>query len=287
MEDSLENSYSYCCQIAKSQAKNFYYSFLLLPKEKREAMCAIYSFMRYCDDAVDDSNGLSEKKNSLDKCKSELNNAFRGEYGGNQLFLAFQDTVQKYQIPNSYFYELIDGMEMDLGISYYQTFEDLYRYCYKAASVVGLVTIHVFQFKDERAKEFAEYCGIGFQLTNIIRDIAEDFQRGRIYLPQEDLQRFHCRESDLSAGKLTVNMLNLLEFEVNRAQEYYTKALPLIPLIKEDARPCLIAMMKIYGGLLFEIRKKRYDVFKKRIRLPAWKKLVIGGQAWLDAHSQQ
>ena len=285
MNESLKESYGYCCQIAKTQAKNFYYSFLPLPKEKRQAMCAIYSFMRYCDDAVDNSNGVTEKRRALVKCKLELDHAIKGQFDDNLLFPAFQDTVIKYQIPAEYFYQLIEGMEMDLEIKRYQTFDDLYQYWYKVASVVGLVSIYIFQFNNDKAKEYAEYCGIGFQLTNIIRDISEDIRQDRVYIPQEDLLRFNCKESDLSQANLSSNVLKLLEYEVKRAEEYYHRALPLIPLIDSDARPCLIAMMKIYGGLLEKIRERNYDVFSKRIKLTKWKKMFIMGQAWCEGRS--
>ena len=284
MTDYLQKSYQYCSYIARTQAKNFYYSFLVLPKEKRDAMCAIYTFMRYCDDAVDDAKELDDKKQALIQCKSELDLALRGQYRDHPLFPAFHDVVLRYKIPFDYFYELIDGMEMDLTITRYSTFDDLYKYCYKAASVVGLVSIHVFGFENEEAIKYAEYCGVAFQLTNIIRDIPEDFGRGRIYLPQEDLEQFGCSESDLGTKEVSPKLKQLLEYEVKRADEYYSKSLPLVPLIHKTSRPCLIAMIKIYRELLTEIKDNNYNVFSERVRLPVWRKLVIGGQAWLESY---
>jgi 15-cis-phytoene synthase len=283
MATPLAESYQYCAHLSRTQARNFYYSFLCLPPRKRAAMCAIYAFMRYSDDISDEAGEQQDRKARMGAWRAALDRAFEGDYGDSRILPAFHDTVRDYHIPAEYFHALIDGAEMDLAPRRYETFADTYRYCYHVASVVGLVCIHVFGFQDARAKEYAEYNGIAFQLTNILRDLREDAQMGRVYLPREDLERFGYTEEDLRAGVENDAFHALMRFEVDRAREYYEKARPLLPLVEPDSRPCLQAMTDIYRGILDRIVAQNYDVFSHRARVPTWKKVLIATRAWWQA----
>lgn len=278
MPISVPESYEYCIRLSRTQARNFYYSFICLPKPKREAMCAIYAFMRHSDDVSDD--GMGDRAARMAEWREALDRAFEGDYGDNPIFPAFHDAVRRYSIPRKYFHELIDGTEMDLTPRRYETFAETYRYCYHVASVVGLVCIHVFEFEDPRATELAEYNGIAFQLTNILRDLREDAQMGRVYLPAEDLARFGYTEEELKTGVDSEAFRALMRFEVERAREYYDRAAPLLDLISPDSRPCLRAMRLIYRGILDAIVAQNYDVYHHRARVPTWQKVLIATQAW-------
>jgi phytoene synthase len=279
----LTESYRYCRVMARREARNFYYSFMVLPPERRAALCAIYAFMRYSDDISDDAGEEGPRAERMAAWQRALDRAFEGDYGESRILPAFHDTARRYHIPKRYFDELIAGAEMDLVPRRYATFGDLYRYCYHVASVVGLVCIHVFGFSDPRATELAEVCGIGFQLTNILRDLPEDMQRDRVYLPQEDLRRFDYTEDDLRAGRVDDRFLALMRFQVDRAEGYYRRSEPLIGLIDPASRPCLRAMRQIYHGILERIVAQEYDVFRSRARVPTWGKLGIAARAWLEA----
>jgi phytoene synthase len=278
---SLEESYRCCARIARTEARNFYYSFLCLPAAKRAAMCAIYAFMRHSDDISD--GGGEDRLGRMERWRQELDRAFAGDYGESRILPAFHDTAVRYGIPKQYFHDLIDGAVMDLEPRRYETFADTYRYCYHVASVVGLVCIHVFGFDDSAAKELAEWNGIAFQLTNILRDLREDAQMGRVYLPQEDLRRFGYTEDDLRSGVENEAFHELMRFQVERAREYYRKADGLVALIHADSRPCLQAMRAIYRGILERIVAQNYDVFSRRARVPTWKKLAIATRAWWES----
>jgi len=199
---NVEDSFAYCRAMARARARNFYYSFLLLPAEKRRAMCALYAFMRYCDDISDGSGTAHGRGRLLGDWKGALEKALRGQYDGDRILPAFHETIQRYDIPPGYFFELIEGVGSDLTTTRYETFDDLYRYCYRVASVVGLTSIHVFGYESDRALALAEKCGIAFQLTNILRDVREDAERGRVYLPAEDLRRFGLSADDLIERRL-------------------------------------------------------------------------------------
>jgi phytoene synthase len=280
---ALEESYRHCRAIARAQARNFYYSFVVLPTERRNALCAVYAFMRYCDDISDGGAAPASKRELLEAWRGALAGAYRGEYGGSRILPAFHDTVRRFDIPQAYFDALIDGAQMDLTVRRYETFEDLYQYCYRVASVVGLVCIEIFGYQDARAREYAESCGIAFQLTNILRDVKEDGERGRIYLPLNDLRRFDYPEEDLFRSVVNDHFLRLMQFEVARAREYYQRALPLLPLIDRGSRPALQAMMAIYGGILTRIEQSGYDVFAERAQLSHWEKVSIAARAWLGS----
>ena len=294
--ESLKRSYDFCREIAKSRAKNFYYSFIVLPAERRRAMCAVYAFMRYCDDIVDEEAGEADKENRLNACRESLDRAYgetpadayggttAGAYDGSPadgkgLLPAFRDTVRKFDIPRAYFDAIIDGAQMDLTVTRYATFEDLYQYCYRVASAVGLVCIHIFGFNGAEANKYAESCGIAFQLTNILRDLREDAGMGRIYLPQEDLDAFGYPEERLRNGLLDDSFRRLMEFQVERARSYYDAALPLLPQVQSSSRACLAAMIGIYRACLEEIPRRQYDVYSQRIGLSPWKKLSITARA--------
>jgi phytoene synthase len=281
---TLEQSYATCVEIAKTQARNFYYSFTVLPKEKRQAMCAIYAFMRHSDDLSDDGVTDEAKAAALKSWRGALDRALAGDYGDSPVLPAFHDTVKRYNIPPKLFHELIDGTEMDLVKTRYETFDEVYQYCYRVASVVGMVCIHVWGFDGgETAYVPAEACGIAFQMTNILRDVKEDAERGRIYLPLEDLRRFGYSEEDLLGGVVDDRFNRLMQFQCARAQEYYDKALPLIPLLHADGRPTFIIMYRIYRGLLGKIEKQGYDVFAQRARLSGAKKVGIVMKTWLGS----
>src|SRR5450432_1253702 len=216
--NAVDQSYAYCRRVARSRAKNFYYSFLLLSRQQRKAMCAVYAFMRYCDDLSDEPGASREP---LERWRTALDHALAGQYDGHPTLPAFHDTVQRYRIPRQYFHEMIDGVSSDLQPRRIQTFDELYRYCYQVASVVGLTIIHIFGFDSPAALPLAEKCGVAFQLTNILRDVREDLERGRMYLPAEDLRRFGLTEEDLRSGKRTPEFIELMRFEAGRARAYY------------------------------------------------------------------
>ena len=277
--DSLKRSYDFCREIAKSRARNFYYSFIVLPPERRRAMCAVYAFMRHCDDIVDEEAGEADKKTRLNAWRETLDDAYGGTPADGGLLPAFRDTVRRFDIPRAYFDAIIDGAEMDLAVTRYATFEDLYQYCYRVASAVGLVCIHIFGFQGKEAERYAESCGIAFQLTNILRDIREDAGMGRIYLPLEDLDAFGYSEEDVRRGIFDDTFRRLMVFQVERARGYYDEALPLLPLVQPSSRACLAAMIGIYRACLEEIPRRQYDVYSRRVSLSAWKKLAITARA--------
>lgn len=285
MDPLLRQSYRECEEIARKRARNFYYAFTVLPKTKRQAMCAMYAFMRYCDDVSDSADPTGSRRNDLKRWRSALDSALVGDYRSNRIMTAFHDTVRTFGIPVEYFYELIEGAEMDLCTTRYATFEDLYEYCYRVASAVGLVCIHIFGFCGTSAKQYAEYCGVAFQLTNILRDIKEDADRGRIYIPQEDLSAFGYSEDDLLQGILDDRFRDLMRFQVARARDYYDRGMPLVEQIDPISRPGLLAMIGIYASILDRIEQKGYDVFSQRIGLSVKEKLAIAAHSALLGRS--
>ncbi len=275
MGPELAASYRAAGQVARQRARNFYYSFVVLPPEKRRALCAVYAFMRCCDDISDGDESADEKRGGLRRWREKLDAALTGDFQGDPILPAFRDSVRRFAIPAEYFHWIIDGAEMDLTVGRYETFEELYRYCFHVASAVGLVCLQVFGFSDDRARELAEHCGIAFQLTNILRDVKEDAEMGRIYLPGEDLRRFQYDPLDLRRGIFDERFRRLMTFEANRAKEYYSRARNLLPLIEETSQPALWAMMEIYSRILEKITRRQYDVFSARVHLASTEKLAI------------
>ena len=266
---TVSESYAFCEDVARRQAKNFYYSFLLLDADRRRAMCAIYAFMRYCDDLSDDE-GVADRAASIARWREDLAGALEGKQPGNALWPAFTHTVSLYKIPHQYFFDMIDGVSSDLEPRKIRTFSELYDYCYHVASVVGLTIIHIFGFDSPQALELAEKCGIAFQLTNVLRDVREDWENGRVYLPEEDLARFGVEAIAPSAG-----LKKLLAFEAGRAREYYRESAPLVGMVNPRSQASLRALIGIYSRLLDRIVDSDYDVMARRIRVPAGEKIWI------------
>jgi phytoene synthase len=299
-ERQLAMAYGVCRGIARSQAKNFYYAFLALPKPKRNALCAIYAFMRHADDISDDPGmPLQQRQLQLRQWGESLRHAAAGHPGDDPVIMAVADTQSRFKIPLELFDLLINGTAMDLQFAEYlaqnavdvpivpyRTYEELYRYCYHVASVVGLVCIHVFGYKDPAAELLAEQTGVAFQLTNIIRDLKEDALMGRVYVPEEDLVRFQLAPEELSATKLRnglspAKFKPLLEFEAQRARELYSAAEKLIPLIDDDSRPALWTLVTIYRRLLEKIAARDYNVFGDKVRLTTMEKVSVLSQGLL------
>jgi phytoene synthase len=274
---SVRESYRYCRQIAKTRAQNFYYSFLLLEAPKRDAMCAIYAFMRQCDDLSDDpdalANGQAEQKISL--WRVELDRALNGQKVDDPLWPAFCDTVNRYMIPHRFFHEMIDGVMSDLRPHPMETYEELYEYCYKVASVVGLTIIHVFGFSSMRALLLAEKCGVAFQITNILRDVREDALMGRVYIPVEDLRRFGVSVEQLTAGVEDERFRRLMKYEAGRARECYDESAELMKLVDRKSRRSLWALRMIYQRLLWKIERQRYSVLSNRINVSRTTKIAL------------
>ena len=288
---SLAESYSYCRRITRAAARNFYFAIFLLPRHKRDALCALYAFMRHADDISDTPGEAAAKLERMATWRATLDRALAGEYSGNPAMPAFHDAVSRYKIPPRHLHDLISGTEMDLSIASYATFESLHQYCYRVAGTVGLCCTHVFGFRDPRALELAEKLGIAFQLTNILRDVRADLEMNRVYLPQEDLQRFGCRAEDLR-GPVTPPLRELLAFEAERAWQLYEEGGELLRLIDKDSRPALWALARIYSGILAEIEARGYDVFgPEKVRLSTAYKVWVMLRArlgwWSSEHGFQ
>jgi phytoene synthase len=266
---SLDQSYQFCETIARTRAQNFYYSFLLLSQPQRQAMCAIYAFMRYCDDLSDGDLG-ADRRTLIAQWQQDLSAALVGKLPNHPLWPAFHDSVRRFQIPHQYFHEMIEGVSSDLQPRRIRTFDELYDYCYHVASVVGLVIIHIFGFTGEQALPLAEKCGVAFQLTNILRDVGEDAAMNRIYLPEEDRERFGVTE--IRDGH---EFRALLRFEGQRAQAFYDEARPLLGLIHRRSRPSLWALIEIYERLLKRMAQAGYPVLERRIALSTAEKVWI------------
>jgi phytoene synthase len=282
---SVEDSYRYCRQIARNRAKNFYYSFLLLKKPQSDAMCAIYAFMRHCDDLSDSPVTVVDKPDlhqSIAEWRVQLNRALSGDVERHPIWPAFHDTVQRYSIPHRFFHEMIDGITSDLEPRQIQTFDELYRYCYQVASVVGLTIVHIFGFESVKALLLAEKCGVAFQLTNILRDVREDAMLGRVYLPREDLDMFSVTFDQLRSGKEDDGFRDLMRFEAARARTYYRDSDPLSDLIAQNSRRSLWALREIYLRLLSRIEKSNYSVLSRRINVPTRTKVALLVRAFLN-----
>jgi phytoene synthase len=287
---SLNAAYEACHSIAKREAKNFYYAFLALPLARRNAIYAVYAFMRQADDLADDeSHSRAERSRRLDAWLQDWHGVCHGGDSSDQVFVAVRDAVERFAIPLSLLDELVAGVGMDLkpGASQladtpadtYATFDDLYRYCYLVASVVGLVCIHIFGYSDQRAEKLAEETGIAFQLTNILRDVAEDAERSRIYLPLEDLAAHGVSLESLlrrvPGAPPTAEERALLAEIAGRAEKFYESAQALMPLINRKSRPALWVLVRIYHGLLKRIEGADYDVFSQRASVPTLEKLWV------------
>ena len=272
---SLEEGYKRAEQITKAYAKTFYFASHFLPRKERQAAYAVYAFCRISDETVD-----REVNPKIDEYLHSLETQLKEVYGqirlGNELLLAFRDTVEKYNIPKVYFDELLAGMRMDLRYHTYEHFNELYKYCYRVAGVVGLMMLKILSPGKSAAEKHAESLGIAMQLTNILRDIKEDYQRGRVYLPVDELRRFKIDEEDLLSGKVNNNFRQLMRFQIERARKYYQEAIPGIKMIKGFRSRLVVCCMKdIYAHILDIIEKNDYDVFKERARVSFTEKIWI------------
>jgi phytoene synthase len=294
-ESQLAVAYSVCRSITRSEAKNFYYAFLVLPRAKRQALCAVYAFMRRCDDIADDESlSHQERRQKLSAWLDSFHNAQSGYPTDEPVLLALTDVQRRYNIRVGLLDQLAYGTAMDVeenpdadesargeasGVHelsvHYRTFDDLYQYCYRVASVVGLVCIHIFGYRDPAAEPLAERLGLAFQLTNIIRDVKEDASVGRVYLPEEDLERFGISVTALRSATDPAQFRPLLAMEADRAREYYRAGEELIPLVDEDSQPALWVLMTIYHRLLDKIASLQYDVFSEKVSLTVREKLGI------------
>lgn len=265
--------------IEKNKRSNFYYSFLLLPKPKREAINIVYAWCRVADDIVDEEESISNKKQRLLHWAKEFDQGIdgRSQYA---LVNKLAQIIQRFNIPLHHFQELIKGMEMDLVNTRYTTFDELKVYCYRAASTVGLISTEIFGYKHEEAKEYAVNLGIALQLTNILRDVATDAKKGRIYLPKEDMKQFDYTEEELFSNTYNERFYRLMKFEAERARTYFAEAMKHL---SEEDKPLFIAaliMQEIYSRLLKDIERAEYNVFAHRIRISNFKKILITANVW-------
>jgi phytoene synthase len=285
----MRTAYSVCRQIARKSAKNFYYGFMLLPRRKRNALCAVYAFMRHADDLADDP-GMTprERHEKLETYIESYHRAVEVGRTDDPVFMALSDSQQRYLIPMELLDQLVAGTEMDVrddpagtgALVVYQTFEELYSYCYHVASVVGLVCIRIFGYRDQAAERLAEHLGIAFQLTNILRDVKEDAAMRRIYVPMEELEHYGVTAEELGSGVPMEKLRPLLEYQARRAREYYQSAEKLLPMVEEVSRPALWTMVEIYRGILDRIEQRNYDVYTERVRLTVGEKLKVLGRGF-------
>ena len=281
MARELDQAYEYCRRLTKERAKNFYYAFVTLPGRKRRAIYAAYAFCRLCDDATDDFTDAEEKQRLVAEQREGLAKTYAGAPEG-QVFLAMEDAINTYHIPMEYLEDVINGVEMDISKTRYSTFEELREYCYRVASSVGLICIEIFGYEDPSARDYAVDLGLAMQLTNILRDVEEDIGRDRVYIPQEDLDRFGCSEEDIFLKRINDSFRGLMRFQVERARDYFTRGKRLLPLLSAGSRACPAVLHGTYSRLLDRIEASGYNVFGRRISLSTREKLVLMARLWVN-----
>ncbi|WP_447968725.1 presqualene diphosphate synthase HpnD [Nitrospira sp. M1] len=280
---SPQDAQAYCKDVSKNSGSNFYYSFLFLPPDRRDLMYTVYAFCREVDNAVDDPPPGTDPLDQVIRWRKEVAAAYEGTPTF-PVTISLAHHLQTVDIPQAHFQDLISGVEMDLTIKRYQTFEDLYPYCYRVASVVGLICLKVFGTRAPEATEYATNLGLAFQLTNILRDVGSDAESNRIYLPQEDFTRFGYSEQDLFARQHTPEFIEFMKFQCGRAREYYSHAQQILQALPPADRRALIVaeiMRGVYSRILDKIEANNYQVFGPRVSLPSSNRLLIAAGIWL------
>ncbi len=301
---SVDASYDVCHRIARESHSSFYPAFFLLPKPKRDGIVALYAFMRLIDDVSDEGADLATKQRGLAKWRAALDQAITqqdqvvdgtaaiaspvsGLKGAAEVLPALVDTIERYKMPPRYLHDLISGAEMDLTIQTYPSFERLREYCYRVAGTVGLTCTHIFGFTDSKALELAEKLGLAFQLTNIIRDVHEDYGLGRVYVPQEDLDHYHVLKEDFGRNEASLGVRELLRFEADRAWKFYEEGAQLLGLVDEDSQGTLWLLVHTYSALLARIESVDFAVFGERVRLTKAEKLKLVAKARFGRHTKE
>lgn len=292
-QEQLKAAYTHCRGVTQRSSKTFYWGSLFLPPPKRHAVWVIYAFCRVVDDIVDELDlpgsprighlsGSVSPGRELDHWREALTRLYQRGYAdpSDQIQFAWSEMLKSYDVPLEPALELLQGVAMDLTINRYDSFEELYLYCYRVAGTVGLLTSPIFGFNDQAALEHAVDLGIALQLTNILRDVGEDSARNRIYLPQKELQRFEYSEADLFEGVINDSFRELVRFQMERAEEYYLRAQPGISLLSSDCRVAIRLSSALYRGILDRIRLNNYNVFTKRASVPLKNKLAAASQYW-------
>ncbi len=297
----IERAYRYCENVTKLHAKSFYFAASFLPKIKQKAVFPIYAFCRHVDDEIDESDNEALAIRAVENWQTHLEEIYfaakaqrrEGAKKNDEqrttndeqqkVLLAWSDLLQTYNIPQNLPLELIEGVLMDTHIKRYETFDELYVYCYRVASTVGLMSSEILGYSDEIALEYAEKMGIGMQLTNILRDVKEDAARGRIYLPKEDLERFNVTERQILENRFDDNFRNLMKFEVERARDYYAEGEKGIALLSKDSRFTVLLASRVYGRILDEIEKLDYNVFLRRAHTTKLRKFLSIPKIWREA----
>jgi len=306
MSEQIENAYRYCESVTKIHARSFYFAAKFLPKHKQRPIYAVYALCRSVDDEVDEAEVTSEKEaiEAVQRWKTKLKEVYNSVNNGQRLsiievekhsnsphtthhsalvLLAWKDLLKTYKIPQNLPLELMKGVVQDTHVKRYETFDELYIYCYRVASTVGLMSSEIFGYTEPETLHYAESLGIAMQLTNILRDVKEDAAMNRIYLPQEDLRKFNVSENQIFAGKTNENFVELIKFQIERAREFYRKSYKGISLLDKDARFTVLLALKIYSQILDEIERQNYNVFQKRAHTTLRQKVFSVPKIWLEA----
>jgi phytoene synthase len=279
----LESAYAWCKAYTKQRAKNFYYAFAVLPEAKRHAIYAAYAFSGYVDDIADELSDPAEQKRLLAGAREDLLACYAGRRAG-ALFTALGGAIDRFSIPIEFFQDLVSGVEMDFTVNRYATWEELHAYCYHVASMIGLICISIFGTRpDPRAREYAVDLGIALQIVNIMRDVREDAERGRVYFPESELAAAGLAADEILNCAYDERFVQLMRMQGLRAREYFERGRRLLPLLDLRSRMCTNVLQGVYVELLKRIEQRRYDVFSQRVSLSSREKLTAIGGLWVQA----
>ena len=285
-DPKLQKSYQLCRKLNAEHGKTYFLATRLLPPAKRPYVHALYGFARYADEIVDDLASTltaTQKAEQLNSWGETVLVDLKRGHSADPVAAALVDTVNRWNIPIAHIEAFLNSMRMDLTVTEYQTYEDLYEYVYGSAAVIGLQMVPILEPSSDLAYEPAKNLGIAFQLANFIRDINEDLDRGRIYLPLEDLERFGVTKTDLHARKLTNPIRDLIKFEISRVRELEQKSIPGIKLLSPASQPCIDAARILYCGIVGAVEEIDYEVFKKRAKVSNLRRIKVAGKAWVEA----